>query len=161
MGIAAISFGLAIACLWGARRSGESSVVRFKLYWAGMSFIAVAFGAAYMQVLEWRSPDEVARYLPPYPHANVRSRSPVPVDRAKAWIFETSHSPKAVADFYTTLARTNGWALKREASDNMEVLVLRQFQTVTTIVAAPAAGGSTRRNTEITYMVRAAVPPAN
>ena len=159
MGIALISFALAVCCLLGARRGGESSVVRFKLYWAGMCFIALAVGAAYMQLLEWRSPGEVAQYLPPYPCATICSRSPVPVDNAKAWVFETSHSPKAVADFYAKIAQTNGWEMKREVADKMEVLVLRQYETVTTILAMPAAGmpGNSGK-TEITYLVRAAAP---
>jgi hypothetical protein len=159
MGIALISFALAACCLWGARRGGESSVVRFKLYWAGMCFIALAVGAAYVRLLEWRSPGEVAQYLPPYPRATICSRSPVPVDNAKAWVFETPHSPKVVADFYAKIAHTNGWEMKREAADKMEVLVLRQYETVTTILAMPASGTPGRGSkTEITYLVRAAAP---
>jgi hypothetical protein len=153
MGIALIALALAITCGWAARRGNNSSTLRHKFYWAGMSFTALAFGGAYMQVLEWRSPQEIAAYLPPYPCATVRSRSPITVDHAKAWVLETSHSPRSVGDFYAKVARTNGWQMKREVSGTMEVLVLRQFETVTTVMAMPQRG-----KTEITYMVRAAVP---
>ena len=159
MGIALISFALALCCSMGARRAGAPSVIRFKLYWAGMCFIALAVAAAYMELLEWRSPGEVAQYLPPYPCATICSRSPVPVDNAKAWVFETSHSPKTVADFYAKIAHTNGWEMKREAADKMEVLVLRQYETVTTILAMPASRSPGKGGkTEITYLVRAAAP---
>lgn len=156
MGIALLALALALTCLCGARRSSASAALRFKLYWAGMSFGALSFGAAYMQVMEWRSPQEMAHYIPSYPCATVRSRSPITVDHAKAWVFETPHSPKSVGDFYAKVARTNGWEFKREAAGTMEVLVLRQFQTVTTIIATPVPNAA--RKTEITYMVRAAIP---
>src|SRR5688572_7654210 len=128
MDIALISFALAIACLWGARRSRDSAMARTKFYWAGMCLMAVGFGGGYLQVLEWRSPIEVAQFVPPYPCATVLSRSPIPVDNARAWTFETRHSPKSVAEFYAKMARTNGWEMKREAATNMEVLVLRQLE---------------------------------
>jgi hypothetical protein len=116
-----------------------------------MCFLAIAFGAAYMKLLELRSPDEVAQYLPPYPHSSVRSRPPFAMDGTRAWIFETSDAPKAVGEFYIGVARSNGWQIKRELGRGMEVLVMRQPETVTTVLATPERGG-----TEITYLVRAA-----
>src|SRR5687767_1543891 len=149
MTAAVVSFVLAILCWWAGRSGSRSGVQRFKLYWAGMSFMALAFGGAYMQVLEWRSPDELAQYLPPYPYATVHSRSPVPIDHARAWVFETRDSPRRVANFYSHIARTNGWQMKRELTQTTEVLVMRQLETVTTVVASPG-----RQKTEITYLIR-------
>jgi hypothetical protein len=151
---AVVSFLLAMTCWWAGRNDWGPSVLRFKLYWAGMCFMALAFGAAYMQVLEWRSPEELSEYLPPYPYARVHSRSPVPIDHARAWVFETRDTPRRVANFYSHVARTNGWQLKRELTQSTEVLVLRQLETVTTIVATPG-----REKTEITYLIRLAEPP--
>jgi hypothetical protein len=154
MTAAVVSFLLAITCWWAGRSSSRPSVVRFKLYWAGMCFFALGFGAAYMQVLEWRSPKELAQYLPPYPYATVHSRSPVPIDHARAWVFETSDTPRRVANFYSHVARTNGWQIKRELTQNTEVLVMRQLETITTVVASYGP-----KKTEITYLVRPVEPP--
>ena len=151
MTAAVVSFLLAITCWWTGRSGNRPSVQRFKLYWAGMCFMALAFGAAYMQILEWRSPDELSQYLPPYPYATVHSRSPVPIDQARAWVFETRDSPRKVANFYSHVARTNGWQIKRELTQSTEVLVMRQMETVTTVVASPGP-----EKTEITYLVRPA-----
>jgi hypothetical protein len=149
MGTALLSSLLALACLRGARGNGESGL-RFKLYWAGMCFLVIAFGAAYMKLLEWRSPDEVSQFLPPYPRSTVRSRPPLAIDGTRAWIFETSDAPKAVGEFYAAIARSNGWPVKREFAPRIEVLVMRQPATITTILAAPE-----HDKTEITFMVRA------
>lgn len=149
MGIVLLSSMLALVCLRGARGHGESAQ-RFKLYWAGMCFLAIAFGAAYMKLLEWRSPDEVAQFLPPYPKSTVRSRPPLAIDGARSWIFETSDAPKAVAEFYAAIARSNGWSVKREGNPRLEVLVLRQPATITTVLAT-----GEHNKTAITYMVRA------
>src|SRR5258705_11260539 len=151
MGIALLSSALALLCLRGARGNGESTL-RYKLYWAGMCFLAIAFGAAYMKLLEFRSADEVAQYLPPYPHSTVRSRPPFAMDGTRAWIFETSDAPKAVGEFYAAIARSNGWQIKREPGPGMEVPVMRQPDTVTTVLATPERG-----RTEITYLIRAAI----
>jgi hypothetical protein len=153
---AVVAFVLAIACWWAGRSGSWPAVVRFKLYWAGMCFMALAFGAAYMQVLEMHSPDELAEYLPPYPYATVHSRSPVPIDNARAWVFETRDSPRRVANFYSHVARTNGWQMKRELTQTTEVLVMRQLATITTIVASPGP-----HKTEITYLIRALDPPSD
>src|SRR5258705_12627398 len=149
MGITLLSSLLALTCLRGARGNGESAF-RHKLYWAGMCFLAIAFGAAYMKLLEWRSPDEVAQFLPPYPRSTVLCRTPLAIDGARTWIFETSDAPKAVGEFYAAIARSNGWAVKRGFSPKLEVLVMRQPATITTILATPQ-----HDKTEITYMVRA------
>src|SRR2546422_5047306 len=149
MGTALLSSLLALTCLRGARGNGESGL-RFKLYWAGMCFLVIAFAAAYMKLLEWRSPDEVAQFLPPYPRATVRSRPPLAIDGARSWIFETSDAPKAVGDFYAAIARSNGWPVKREFAPRLELLFMRQPATVTTILATTG-----HDKTEITFMVRA------
>jgi len=153
MTAAAVAFVLAILCWWAGRSGRRSAVVRFKLYWAGMCFLLLAFGGAYMQVLEWRSPEELSEYLPPYPYATVHSRSPVPIDHARAWVFETGDSPQRVANFYSHVARTNGWQMKRELTQSTEVLVMRQLETETTVVASRG-----RQKTEITYLIRALEP---
>ena len=74
------------------------------------------------------------------------------MDGTRAWIFETSDTPKAVGEFYIGIARSNGWQIKREPGRGMEVLVMRQPETVTTVLATPERG-----RTEITYLVRAAI----
>jgi hypothetical protein len=156
MTAAVVAFLLAILCWWAGRSGRRSAVQRFKLYWAGMCFMALAFGGAYMQILEWRSPDELSQYLPPYPYATVHSRSPVPIDNARAWVFETRDSPRRVANFYSHVARTNGWQFKRELTQSTEVLVMRQLETETTVVASRG-----RQKTEITYLVRTLEPPTD
>jgi hypothetical protein len=153
MGIALASALLALLCLCTARRMGSSPAGRVKLYWAGMCFLVLGYGSAYLRLLEWRSPEELAQYVPAYPNATIRMRAPVAIDHARAWIFETADSPRRVANFYSHIAHTNGWPIKRELAERTEVFVMRQSETVTTVVAAPRDG-----KTEITFFVRAAAP---
>jgi hypothetical protein len=150
MDVAIVAFACAAVTLWCAHSGGHSALGRSKLGWAAACFLALGFGGAYMYALERRSSDEVAQFVPPYPKAVVRSRSPIIVDGTRGWVFETSDAPTLVAAFYGDVARTNHWTLTRRSTSDVESLTLERPQNAATIVIAPRAG-----KTEITYLVRA------
>ena len=149
MEVVIAAFACAVATLWGGRCAAKSPAIRFKLFWAGMCFLLIGVGAAYLQLLEKRSPDEVAEFVPPYPRAKVRTRPPMVVEGTRGWIFETTDKPRDVARYYAALARTNGWFLKRKATDAMEVITIEQIDIATTILIVDESN-----KTEITYLVR-------
>jgi len=150
MDVAIIAFACGGVALWCARSGGHSAMGRSKLRLAASCFLALGLGAAYMHALERRSPDEVAQFVPPYPKAVVRSRSPIVVEGTRGWIFETSDAPTRVAAFYGNVARSNHWPITRRSTTDVELLTLQRPQNDATIVIAPRAG-----KTEITYLVRA------
>jgi len=153
MDVAIIACACAAVALWCAHSGGHSALGRSKLRWAASCFLALGLGAAYMHALERRSPDEVAQFVPPYPKAVVRSRSPIVVDGTRGWVFETSDAPARVAAFYGAVARSNHWPMTRRSTSDVESLTLERPENDATIVIAPHAG-----KTEITYLVRARRP---
>lgn len=153
MDVAIVAFACAAVTLWCAHSGGHSALGRSKLRWAASCFMALGLGGAYMHALERRSSDEVAQFVPPYPKAVVRSRSPIVVEGTRGWVFETSDAPTRVAAFYDDVARTNHWPLTRRSSSDVESLTLERPQNAATIVISPRAG-----KTEITYLVRARQP---
>ena len=150
MDVAIIAFACAAVMLWCAQSGGHSAHGRSKFRWAASCFLALGLGGAYMHALERRSSDEVAQFVPPYPNAVVRSRSPIVVDGTRGWVFETGDAPARVGAFYHDVARSNHWRLTRRSTSDVESLTLDQPQNAATIVLTPRAG-----KTEITYLVRA------
>jgi hypothetical protein len=153
MDVAIIAFACAAVALWCAHSGGHSALGRSKLRWAAACFLALGLGGAYLYALERKSSDEVAQFVPPYPKAVVRSRSPIVVEGTRGWVFETSDAPTRVAAFYGDVARTNHWRLTRRSTSDVESLTFERQQNIATIVIAPRAG-----KTEITYLVRARQP---
>src|SRR5688572_1884696 len=133
MDVAIVAFACAAIMLWCAQSGGHSALGRSKFRWAASCFLALGLGGADLNALERRSPDAVAQFVPPYPKAVVRSRSPIVVEGTRGWIFETSDSPTRVAAFYGDVARVNHWRLTRRSTSDVESLTLDQPQSAATI----------------------------
>ena len=136
MDVAIVAFACAAVTLWCARTGGHSAMGRSQLRWAASCFVALGLGGAYMHGLERRSPDEVAQFVPPYPKAVVRSRSPIVVEGTRGWVFETGDAPTRVAAFYGDVARSNRWPMTRRSTTDVELLTLERPQNAATIVIA-------------------------
>lgn len=139
-----ICFFLAAVCFLLARRP---TYWKINLYTGAACFTLLGLASLYLGWATLDSPNQVRRFIEPYPGARAVWRTPVAVDGTWSWGFYSTDSPQAIRRFYERLAEEEGWA----TSGGGSVIVLKKPGLTVLIAFTPAGWGRDKANTQIIY----------